>query len=122
MPKIMLALAPPHKPDRLAALLKDETGAEPTLASTGREALALARENSYDLVILEENLPDMSYLEAVKDLLGINAFINTAVLTDLPEEEFHEQSEGLGILSGISTNAGQEEVRNLLDRLKEVSG
>ena len=122
MPKILLAAAPDRGPDNLAALFKKETGEEPLRASSGAQALDLARDHSPDLVVLAESLGDMSYLEAVKELLKINAFLNTAVVTAMDEEEFHEQSEGLGILSGIRPDAGQKEIRGLLKRLWEVSG
>ncbi len=121
MPKILLA-ASPAAVDDLAALLEDEAGEKIFRTATGREALALAKEKAFDLVVLGENLPDMSYVEAVQELLKINAFINTAVVTSLPEEEFHEQSEGLGILAPLEPGAGQPQIRELMEKLRLVSG
>ncbi len=122
MPKILMAVSPSLDSDNLAILFKNETGREPLRAGDGKEALAMAKEHSPDLVVVQERLPDMSYLEAVKELLMVNAFINTAVVTDIPADQFHEESEGLGILTGISSKAGPEAIKSLLEHLRSVSG
>ena len=121
MPKILLAAASGAL-DNLAALLEEEAGEKVHRANTAKEALAMARKQALDLVVLEENLPDMSYLEAVQELLKINAFINTAVVTGLSEEDFHEQSEGLGILAGLGPGVDRDQVKQLMDQLRLVSG
>lgn len=122
MPKILLASTPGKGSDGLAALFRDQTGREPLRAANGAKALDLARSDSPDLVVLAESLDDMSYSDAVKKLLEINAFINTAVVTAMDEEEFHEQSEGLGILSSIRPDPSPEEVQGLLAKLKMITG
>ena len=121
MPKILLAAASGAL-DKLAVLLEEETGEKVLRANTAKEAMAMAGKQALDLVVLEEKLPDMSYLEAVQELLKINAFINTAVVTGLSGEEFHEQSEGLGILAGLGPGVDRDQVKQLMDQLRLVSG
>lgn len=47
----------------------------------------------------------------------INAMVNTAVVSPLSDEEFHEASEGLGILVRLPLEPGADEACELLRRL-----
>ena len=106
----------------LAKALEEDGGAETSWAQNGARALNLVRETGPDLVIAEENLEDMTALELIQRLIRINALINTAVVSGLPAEEFHVQSEGLGILAPLPPDPGRAEAKKLLTRLKEVMG
>lgn len=57
----------------LKHLLK-KTGVNITNASSGRQALAFAEKNSFDLVLLDHMMPDMDGVETLKELrkMGIN--------------------------------------------------
>ena len=48
--------------------------------------------------------------------------VNTAVVSPLSDEEFHEASEGLGILGRLSTDPGMSEASELLHKLRAVLG
>ena len=52
----------------------------------------------------------------------VNAMVNTAVVTAMDEEEFHEASEGLGVLSSLPQEPGADAAKGLLDRLASVAG
>ena len=51
-------------------------------------------------------LPDTEPLSLVQKLLTVNALVNTAVVSPLSDEEFHEASEGLGILGRLPEEPG----------------
>ena len=106
----------------LAKALEEDGGAETSWAQNGARALNLARETGPDLVIAEENLEDMTALELTQRLIRINALINTAVVSRLPAQEFHEQSEGLGILAPLPPDPGRTEAVDLISRLKRIMG
>ncbi len=89
-------------------------------ASTGQEALSAVSEISVDLVIVNENIDDMTGIEFMKKLLPINPMINCAAVSPLPPEEFHEASEGLGVLVQLPVDPGEFEAEDLLKRLKHL--
>jgi len=46
--------------------------------------------------------------------------INCACVSPLPPEDFHETSEGLGVLMQLPVNPGKFEAEDLLKRLKNL--
>lgn len=64
-------------------------------------ALAVAREMPPAFAVLDEGLENGPPLELARQLMAVNAMINTAVVSPLPAEAFHEASEGLGIVSAV---------------------
>ena len=52
----------------------------------------------------------------------VNAMVNTAVVSPLSDEEFHEASEGLGILGRLPNEPGMSDAVELLHKLITVLG
>ena len=48
----------------------------------------------------------------------VNAMVNTAVVSPLSDEEFHEASEGLGILGRLPNEPGMNDAGELLRKLQ----
>jgi len=80
------------------------------------------RTASPDLVVIDLDLPDFKPLDLVAQLLMVNAMVNTAVLSPLSEAEFHEASEGLGILGRLPVKPGRGDAVDLLAKLRRVLG
>lgn len=57
-----------------------------------------------NFAVLDEGLHGGSPLELAKRIIQENALINLAVVSPLTGEEFHEASEGLGILTSVPQN------------------
>jgi hypothetical protein len=53
-------------------------------------------------------------------LLSVDAFVHTAVLSDLDDTAFHDQSEGLGILCKLPILPGRQETRDLIERFRQM--
>jgi len=51
--------------------------------------------------VLDEGLRGGPPLDLARQIIQANAMINLAVVSKLPHEEFHEASEGLGILAQV---------------------
>ena len=83
---------------------------------------AAVRTSPPHLVIIDANLPDTPPLELVQKLLMVNAMVNTAVISPLAEEEFHEASEGLGVLCRLPLEPGTAEAADLLRKLRKLLG
>ncbi len=92
------------------------------LVSSGAEALRVIRTNAPQLAIIDSELPDREPLALVQELLTVNATVNTAVVSPLSEEAFHEATEGLGILAHLSLRPGKSDAAELLGKLRQILG
>ena len=90
--------------------------------TSGAEALEAVRISAPHLVIIDSGLANHEPLELVKKLLMVNAMMNTAVVSPLSEAEFHEASEGLGVLARLPGEPGESDAADLLDKLRMVLG
>ena len=97
-----------------------ENGAVMTRARSGSDVISEIADQSYDLIIADEHLQDMTGLELARKVVLINPMINMAVVSSLSQEEFHEAGEGLGILMQLSPEPESEEVGTLLKNLNSI--
>lgn len=119
---IKLLLITPEKElfSEFTSALEKNDDVEHTWTSTGHKALEAISSNPVDLVIVNENIGDMTVIEFMKKLLSINPMINCAAISALPPEEFHEATEGLGVLVQLPADPGEFEAEDLLKRLKNL--
>ncbi len=118
---IVLASARPEAWSAFAAALASDPEVQLKQVATGAEALEAGRTLAPHLMVIDY-LPDIEPLSLVQKLLMVNALVNTAVVTPLSDEEFHEASEGLGILGSLPTEPGMSEAADLLQKLRQVLG
>lgn len=104
----------------LATTLETLIQAEISWAASGKETLAEAGGIQPLLVVIDEDLPDMTGIEIVRELLKTNAMINTALVSPLSEEDFHEFSEGLGVLLQLPATPGENEAGKIVSSLKGI--
>lgn len=119
---IKLLLVTPERElfSEFASALEKNDDVELSWASTGHEALEALSVNPVDLVIVNENIGDMTGIEFMKKLLPINPMINCAAVSLLPPEDFHEASEGLGVLVQLPLRPRAAEAKDLLKRMKNI--
>ena len=120
MPEILLVTA---RPERLAAFADSLEAAEEVKLSRVRDAAgALDRVRSAppQLAVIDSALPDTTPLELVKQMLQANAMINTAVVSALDEDAFHEASEGLGVMTRLPDPPGPEDASAVLVQLDRI--
>lgn len=104
----------------LAAALEKLVDADIHWADSGRDALEKAGDTTPLLAVIDEHLPDMTGLQFVKELLQKNALIYTALASTLSHDDFHEFSEGLGILVQIPNVPGEKDAEEIVSALKRV--
>ena len=116
---IKILLVTPEKEifSEFASTLRKNEDVELSWAANGQEALEEIPDNPVDLVVVNENIGDMTGIEFMKKLLSINPMINCSAVSALGPEEFHEASEGLGVLMQLSVNPGKFEAEDLLKQL-----
>ena len=120
MIKILLVTSEKEPFSEFVGVLKQKDDVELSRAATGKEALEAILGNPVDLVVVNENIGDMTGIEFMKKLLPINPMINSAAVSSLSPEEFHEASEGLGVLVQLPVSPGKLDVKNLLKRLNDL--
>ena len=118
---IVLATARPQAMQAFAAALSSNPEVNLQSVISGAEALEAARTSPH-LVIIDADLPDTTPLDLAQKLLLVNAMVNTAVVSPLSDEEFHEASEGLGILGRLPNDPGMSDADELLHKLRKVLG
>ncbi len=120
MPDVLLVTG---RPEELAAFA-DRLGAAQhvtlTVVRNAAEAIAAVRAGAPRLAVIDSRLPDMAPLALVRELLQTDATVNTAVVSALPDAEFHEASEGLGVMAQLPDPPGPENVPGLLERLQGI--
>lgn len=81
------------------------------------ESARITASAKLDLIVIDERLNGRSNLDIAMDMIRINAMAHLTLVSDLPPEEFHVVSEGLGVLGSIPPNPGEKDGKKLLDAL-----
>jgi CheY-like chemotaxis protein len=89
-------------------------------SKSGSNAIVKIAEESFDLVVTDENLRDMTGLEFIENVISIKPMVNCAAITSLSSDDFHEASEGLGILMQLPARPGREQAEKLLSKLQTI--
>lgn len=117
-----LLVVSPNKDDLsvLASTLEKHNDVDLFWVESGGKALATVSDTAFDLVVIDERLGDMTGLELAGKLISVNPMINCAVISTLSPKDFHEASEGLGIMAQLPVQPGKEQTEDLLQRLKNL--
>jgi len=86
------------------------------------DVLDRVRQQPPNLVIIDYHLGDMTPLDLAMELLKVNALVNIAIVSTMNEKDFHEATEGLGLLPRLPSPPMAADAPLLLERLREVSG
>ena len=89
-------------------------------AATGVAGLTTLKGEQVGLAIVDEKLDDMSGIDFVKLLVKAYPLVNTAIVSTLTTEEFHEATEGLGVLLQLPREPRQKDAATLLGILEKI--
>jgi CheY-like chemotaxis protein len=106
----------------LASALETDGDVEVSWAKSGLEALKSVSSSDFDLIITDETLADMTGLELAGKLLSINPMIHCASVTSLSQKEYHEKSDGLGLMDPLPDRPGEKDAERLLQDLRQIKG
>ena len=87
---------------------------------SGRNGMSMIAENDFDLVIADENLGDMTGIDFIRKVVSKKPMVNSAAISSLPPEDFHQASEGLGILMQLPVRPNEEDAARLLRHLDTI--
>jgi DNA-binding response OmpR family regulator len=118
-----ILIVTPHRKslDAFAGYLEESKDVQVAWADSGQAAVADVMKHPPLGVVIDENLLDMPGLDLVRRLLPINAMINTVMLSELPREDFHEASEGLGVMAQLPPIPTSDDARNILAQFKRMA-
>lgn len=97
-----------------------DSGAEVVHARSGMAALEMAKVRAPALVVVGEKLPDFRSFELVSTLTRVNAAINSAVMSSLSPEQFHEDSEGLGVMTQLAPRPMEQDALDVMAKLIRI--
>ncbi len=100
-------------------LTREET-VEIVTAVSSEEALKTLSADTPDLVIIDEDVDGISGLKIARDILMKNAMVNQVLVSRLSSEEFHEASEGLGIMAQLPPEPDAEQAKIVIKILKKM--
>ena len=72
------------------------------------------------LVIIDEKIDANGGLALARQLLQVNAFVQTVILSDMDEAAFHDAAEGLGVLMRLSLTPDSGDARQLLSHFRSL--
>jgi len=104
----------------LASALERNDEVELFWAQSGGKALDMLADTPVDLVVTDEFLGDMTGLELAEGMLSVNPMINCAAVSKLSSKDFHEASEGLGLLAQLPAVPDKEQAEELLQHLIDI--
>jgi two-component system response regulator NreC len=119
---IRLIIADDHAVVRegLAAMLEDEPDMRVIgLVGTGREAVALVRQQRPDIALLDITMPDMNGLDATRQIVADQAAIRVLILTMHEEEAFFFEALRAGAAGYVLKGADGEELLSALRAVHE---
>lgn len=98
----------------------EENNVRISWAESCDSVFAMIQHNEFDLIITDENLFDSNGLDCIKKLVSLNPMLNCASISSLSARDFHEMSEGLGILMQLPEKPGKKDAVKLLDHLNTI--
>jgi len=117
MYRIVFVSSKPASFSVLAQALQADIRIAVEWVASGEEALALIKRAAPDLMILDGNPGEPLDFALVRTIMQLNALINVVMVGRMPEKEFHESAEGMGILMQLPFQPGLPEAEALLARL-----
>lgn len=103
---------------KIANLLDDDMALLVEHASSGEQAIDLARERAYDLIILDVEMPGMGGLEACRRLSGITS-ARLVILSSLTGGQDHEAGRAAGCRNYLGKPPNEVDLRVIL-RLVQI--
>ena len=120
MLKVLLVSNSFESLSEVISVLKENDDIEVLHIGSGKTALEMVKTNAVDLVVTDEEIGDMSGLAFSKKLITTNPLINCVAVSSLSEKDFHEASEGLGLMTNLPVQPGRNETEELINNLRLI--
>lgn len=84
-------------------------------------ALQAIKDGQVDAVAIGEQLADMTGIEFVDALVKVNPLVNTALSSALSPGDYHEATEGQGVLLQLAVQPGKSDAEAFVEKLMKVA-
>lgn len=84
------------------------------------EVLSKVKEENFDLILMGDELSHLKGLECIERLILSHPLLNCAAVSSLSAKDFHEATEGLGILMQLPVKPSRDDAKKLLGHLKHI--
>ncbi len=118
---ILLVTARPSQLKEFAEVFGEDQNLAVVQIGNIKEAIAAVKEVKPVLAVVDDQVRGAVGLDIIRCLIQENAFIQTAAISDLSDDEFHIRSEGLGVLSKLPLVPTAADARKLIGLLEQVS-
>lgn len=98
---------------KVGGLYRDESG-EAVLQRIAAESI--------QIVAVDEQLSDMDGLALVNRIAEKHPFVDTALVSTLSEHDFHEETEGLGVMTQLPSPPSGESAEKLIAHYRLIWG
>lgn len=119
--RIVLAAREHEGLARFAAGLWQDQGVALIHVDSAEKAMDQVRKQDIALIVVGEDLADMQAIEFVTHVVKTWPMLNTAMVSSLSSEDFHEYTEGLGILMQLPVNPSGDDAAALLHTLHALN-
>lgn len=109
--------------DRLADFgdgLAEHADVEIYQADSGEGALQLLAGHTIDLIAIDSALADMAGLELVRQVARLHPFVSSVLVSALAEADFHEETEGLGVLMRLPAHPDSGVAHRVLQHMEKT--
>jgi len=89
-------------------------------SESGNAALEKIENHPYDLVVVCGQQIDIKGINFARQVVARNPLINIALVSSLSDAEFHEATEGLGILAKLPPDPDVTQADSLLRKLDTI--
>ena len=120
MIKILLVTDQKENLAGLEAGLKKESGVDIQWALSLNDAFDKVTDKDMGLVVVDGSLEGTSGLEIIEKMVKLNPMTNYAAVSALSGHDFHEESEGLGVLMQLPEKPDDDQGNQLMEKLKKV--
>ncbi len=121
MKRILLVSTNGNSASNASSMFEKHSSIQTTKADSGAKALEIIVKETFDVAVINESLSDMSGLDLCNKMVEINPFLNCALISGLPHDEYHEASEGLGLIMQLPVLLTEEDVNKLLSHLEKIA-
>lgn len=101
--------------------LQEQAGMDVMVATSGKAALERMKADQPPFVVLDLELPDAEPFRLAMDILSVSAMTNLAAITGLSEADFHDKSEGLGMLCAIPPEPGATDALPVAEQFRRFA-
>lgn len=118
--KVLLVTSRPAQLKEFAEVFYTDRKMEVVPVGTAKEAISVVQEMAPVLAIVDDQVRGVEGLKIIQRLIEANAFIHTATISELTDQEFHNRSEGLGILAKLPLVPGRNDAYKLIEQLERM--